>query len=63
LNIHQFTKFAKELNKALIETHFPPEIKVSLTDVGAISCDVSIESSKFGTGPIPELYAILVYLP
>ena len=50
LNLHQFTKFAKELNKALIETHYPPEVKLSVTDTRSYTCDVSIESTKFGVG-------------
>lgn len=50
LNITQFTKFAKELNRAVIETQYPPEIKVSVTDTRSNMCDVSIESTKFGIG-------------
>jgi hypothetical protein len=49
-NITQFTRFAKELNRAVIETQYPPEVKVSVTDTRSNMCDVSIESTKFGIG-------------
>jgi hypothetical protein len=54
LNINQFTKFAKALNRAVIETQYPPEIKVSVTDTRSDMCDVSIESTKFGLGRNPS---------
>lgn len=49
-NLTQFTRFAKELNRALIETQYPPEVKVLVTDTRSFTCDVSIESTKFGIG-------------
>lgn len=56
LNLQQFTKFAKELNKALIETNYPPEVKISITDVRSSTCDIGIESNKFGVGKIICIY-------
>jgi broad specificity phosphatase PhoE len=47
---------AKELNKALIETNYPPEVKISITDVRSSTCDIGIESNKFGVGKIICIY-------
>jgi hypothetical protein len=51
-NINQFTRFAKELNRAVLETQFPPEVKILVTDTRSSTCDVSVESTKFGTGKL-----------
>jgi hypothetical protein len=50
LNAREFTKFARELNKAVLESHYPPEITVEVTDVRHNAFDLSVESSKLGTG-------------
>ena len=45
-----FTKFAKLLNKEVLELLCPPEIKVDIGDINHDTIDVSIESTKAGTG-------------
>jgi hypothetical protein len=49
-NLNQFTRFAKELNRALLETQYPPEVKILVTDTRSGTCDISVESTKFGIG-------------